>query len=449
MENEVKCFSEEHKDIMAIKYCPECKIYMCNKCEGIHSSFFKNHNSFPFKNEDEIFTGLCKEKNHNNKLEYFCKTHNQLCCVSCLCKLNEKGEGQHKDCDVCYIEKIKEEKKNKLKENIKYLEDLQNEFNENMKELKDIFLNIEKDKEKLKIDIQKIFTRIRNAVNEREDKLLLEIDDLYNTKFFNEDIIKNGEKLPKQIKLSLEKGKLIDKEWDNNNLYSYINDCINIENHIKNINKIKESINNCDINNKMYIEFYPKENQLNHFLESIKLFGNICFNKYSLRKCPENTKEVRKFIITGDNKNIITKTGTDNYYCGTICEKELDISIKEHKWKIKILKTKCKYILVGVAPNNFDFNKANYDTCGFYLNCLYSPPSLYSGPPFNYNGFLTNLNGVKDEIVLIMNMKMRTLKFVINNEDKGISYNNIPVDKPLFPAIILFNHNDSVEITEF
>ena len=41
MENEIKCFSEDHKDIIAIKYCQECKIYMCNKCEGIHSSFCK------------------------------------------------------------------------------------------------------------------------------------------------------------------------------------------------------------------------------------------------------------------------------------------------------------------------------------------------------------------------------------------------------------------------
>ena len=53
----------------------------------------------------------------------------------------------------------------------------------------------------------------------------------------NEDIINKGEKLPKKIKLSLEKGKLINKEWDNNNLNSYINDCINIENNIKIINE--------------------------------------------------------------------------------------------------------------------------------------------------------------------------------------------------------------------
>ena len=68
-------------------------------------------------------------------------------------------------------------------------------------------------------------------LNERENQLLLNIDNIYNNKYFNEDIIKKGEKLPNQIKLSLlslEKGKLIDKEWDNNNLNSYINDSITL-----------------------------------------------------------------------------------------------------------------------------------------------------------------------------------------------------------------------------
>ena len=47
-----------------------------------------------------------------------------------------------------------------------------------------------------------------------------------------------------------------------------------------------------------------------------------------------------------------------------------------------------------------------------------------------------------------MNMKKRTLKYIINNEDKGDSYNNIPIDKPLYPAVFLYNKNDSVQITE-
>ena len=195
MENKIKCFSEEHKEIDAISFCPECRIYMCNKCENIHSSFFKNHKIYKLTNEEEIFTGFCKEKNHSIKLEYFCKNHNQLCCGLCIAKLDQKGEGQHKDCDVCYIEEIKDEKENKLKENIKYLEDLQNKFNETIKSLKIIFENIEKDKENLKMEIQNIFTKIRTILNNREDEILLEVDNLFDIKYFNGDIIKKGEKL--------------------------------------------------------------------------------------------------------------------------------------------------------------------------------------------------------------------------------------------------------------
>ena len=42
----------------------------------------------------------------------------------------------------------------------------------------------------------------------------------------------------------------------------------------------------------------------------------------------------------------------------------------------------------------------------------------------------------------------RSLKFIINNEDKGDSYTNIPIDKPLFPVVFLEYQNDSVEVSE-
>ena len=45
-------------------------------------------------------------------------------------------------------------------------------------------------------------------------------------------------------------------------------------------------------------------------------------------------------------------------------------------------------------------------------------------------------------------MKKKTLKFIINNEDKGDSYNNILIDKPLFPAVFLNEKDDSFEISE-
>ena len=38
----------------------------------------------------------------------------------------------------------------------------------------------------------------------------------------------------------------------------------------------------------------------------------------------------------------------------------------------------------------------------------------------------TNLNPIKDEVIIAMDMNKRTLKFIIDSEDKGESYINIP-----------------------
>ena len=50
---------------------------------------------------------------------------------------------------------------------------------------------------------------------------------------------------------------------------------------------------------------------------------------------------------------------------GTVCEYELE----EYKWKIKILKTQNRCIMVGVAPIDFDINSSSFITCGWYCNC--------------------------------------------------------------------------------
>ena len=199
------------------------------------------------------------------------------------------------------------------------------------------------------------------------------------------------------------------------------------------------------MNNKIKIRFKQKDEQLNNFLEKIKTFGEIYYNIYSFRQCPMNMKPNRKYIITGDNKNIFTKIGNTEWM-GTICENSLDKSIEEYKWKIKILRTYNKDIMVGVANSDFDILTSSYNTCGWYLYC--NDSTLYSGPPNNYIGLKTILSKVKSEIVIVMNTKKRTLKFIINDEDKGESYTNIPIDKPLFPAICLAHKEDSVEIIE-
>ena len=273
MENK-KCSFSEHKEIDAISFCQECNIFLCNKCEKLHMGWFNNHHLFNSnKKIIDIFTGFCKEKNHLAELKYFCKTHNILCCGECITKIKDSENGKHTDCDICLIKDIENDKKKKLKNNIKCLDELSVNIQKSLDDLKRIFEKLNEEKENLKLNIQKIFTKIRNVLNNKEDELLSEVDKKYNNIYFSKDIIKKGEKLPNSIQLSLEKGKNI-RDWKNNKLNSLINDCLFIENTIDDINKINEKIKKYNLID-YHIFFEPKEESINDFLNQIKSFGNV------------------------------------------------------------------------------------------------------------------------------------------------------------------------------
>ena len=257
-----------------VNYCQECNIYMCNKCASYHSELFENHNKYEL-NKETIITSLCKEKNHRDELKFFCKNHNKLCCSICISKIKGDGYGQHTDCDVCLIEKIADEKKNKLNENIKYLENISLTIEKSMEELKKIIEKIDEDKDNLKLKVSKIFTKLRNAINSREDEILADIDKKYNEFIFDEKLLKQKEKLPVQIKEFIEKGKFIENEWKNDNkkLNILIKECINIENSINNIKIMNENIGKYNSKN-INFKFYPEEeDEINKIINIIKIFG--------------------------------------------------------------------------------------------------------------------------------------------------------------------------------
>ena len=161
-DNKKYCSLKSHKEIEAISYCFNCQIYLCNKCLNIHKDY-DDHPVFNLKKiNEETFTGFCKEKNHNIKFEYYYKNHNNLCCGLCSSKIKGRGNDQHNNCDICFIEDIKEEKKNKLKDNIKSLEELSNKIEESIKNLRSIFEKITENKEKLKLEIQKNIYKDKN-----------------------------------------------------------------------------------------------------------------------------------------------------------------------------------------------------------------------------------------------------------------------------------------------
>ena len=301
-----KCSLKEHKEIDAIFYCQECRIYICNKCKQFHSNWYKDHHKYNLdKDLTEIFTGFCQEKNHSCELRYFCKTHNNLCCAECITKIKDDENGQHTNCDVCHIEKIETEKKNKLNNNIKCLEDLSYTLEQSITTLKNIFEKIKENKEELILKVQKLFTKLRNIINNREDELLLEINNIFDKNFFNENLINKSEKLPNRIKASLEKGKLINEQWNNNKLNSLIFDCLKIEKNIDNIKEINNNIekyNSIDINIKLESE----EEQFNHLSEEINKFGKII--QSSLKLFDSKIEFDEELIKTWlDNKNFKTE----------------------------------------------------------------------------------------------------------------------------------------------
>ena len=181
----------------------------------------------------------------------------------------------------------------------------------------------------------------------------------------------------------------------------------------------------------------------------IKQFGKLYLNKFSFKKCPINISEDRKYELRLGKENIIIKTGTNSRWLGIICENPLDHTIEKNIWKIKILKTYEYEIMVGIASSDFDINRASFDKTnnfGWYYSC-YSG-DLFSGPPHNYQNKKTNLTRNKSEVLVIMNMKKGSLKFIMDGEDKGNSFTDIPLNKPLFPSVLLCHKDDSVEITD-
>ena len=75
----------------------------------------------------------------------------------------------------------------------------------------------------------------------------------------------------------MEKGKIEEKKWEEeNNLSRLINDCINIENTIKNINDIYDKVKKFNSNKELKLEFYPKNDEVEqNLLNEIKNFGGV------------------------------------------------------------------------------------------------------------------------------------------------------------------------------
>lgn len=108
------------------------------------------------------------------------------------------------------------------------------------------------------------------------------------------------------------------------------------------------------------------------------------------------------------------------------------------------------FFIAEISIEELNNNKNN---AGYYLFIKNS--KLFSGSPFNYKNKKTNLKIINDEIVIIMDIKEKSLKFLIDKESdniyedsKNIYYKDIQTDNPFFPTLLLYDENDSVVFLE-
>ena len=87
-------------------------------------------------------------------------------------------------------------------------------LNESIEKINIIYDKIDETKKELKTKIQNIFTKIRNELNEREDKLLMELDNNFNETYFNENLQKISKKLLNKLNICMEEGRKIDSQFN-------------------------------------------------------------------------------------------------------------------------------------------------------------------------------------------------------------------------------------------
>ena len=91
------------------------------------------------------------------------------------------------------------------------------------------------------LEIENEFEILKSALNERENQLLIEVDELFKKSSFEEEIIEENEKLPLKIRKSFDSiNDIKNKEIE---LNSEINYYLEFENNLNKIDELNKSIN--------------------------------------------------------------------------------------------------------------------------------------------------------------------------------------------------------------
>ena len=191
---------------------------------------------------------------------------------------------------------------------------------------------------------------------------------------------------------------------------------------------------------KQISDFYPDEKQIEAFIENIKLFGEISNNRFKFR-----FKEGNNYTVT-KNGLIATKNSQNQWDCVIVGDKEIPKN-RTSKWKIKINKFKKnkanRDICIGIGPKSFKGEL--YNECWSISSCGNETKLYIKNENKYYNDHKENMKE-GDIIEVIVDRKLGSLSFSVNDVNYGIACSEIPKDEQLFPTVVLYEKGLEVEI---
>ena len=101
-------------------------------------------------------------------------------------------------------------------------------------------------------------------------------------------------------------------------------------------------------------------------------------------------------------------------------------------------------MLIGIGPNNIKNEPNFYNHCWTFI-CGKCQLSLKNGYESKYSSETKQLN--KGYIIeVIVDRKKGNLSFSVNDKNYGLTNVNIPQNEELYPIVLIYDQNQTVEI---
>lgn len=175
-------------------------------------------------------------------------------------------------------------------------------------------------------------------------------------------------------------------------------------------------------------------------------------------QCPLAVKRKRAYTLDAQRGRVATAStaASGDEHC-TVLGAAPFLAGCVTDWEIRVLKSKDdngNLVYVGVAPAEMSQDDEKSISHGWFFSCYKS--ALFSGKPDNfwckeYGPRKANGEYVKagDSVCASMDTTLGRLSFALKRDgvltDLGVAFEGIPLDKPLVPAVIMYNCGDSVE----